>query len=181
MSLLKWTDSRRQQILKQARKKKTKKLFARTLLVVTFALFAGCDPGMSIRQIDSRRLSKKTVLPEAPEIVIEVKTRRQLIGEKSYYPEIKIANVTDSPIIITNVELNAQGDTYENKPRENGTYPLTVPARSTAALDVVFRFGEGTYVQKVFKKPAELRVHYWIGDHDGVARTTLLGGSPDAH
>lgn len=153
------------------------KPLSRTLLVVTLALFAGCDPGMSIRQINSTSDSKKTTVV-TPEITIEVKTTDQLIGEDWYDPEVKVTNSSDTPITVTSVELTAQGVTYENKPRGARTYPLTLPVRSTTSLDVAFRFSEGVY--RIFKKPAELRVHYLTRGNDGLARTTLVGGPPDA-
>jgi hypothetical protein len=154
------------------------KPLARTVLVVTLALFAGCDPGMSIRQINSAADSKKTAVVVTPEIAIEVKTTHQLIGEGWYHPEVKVTNSSDSLITITSVELVAQGVTYENKPRGGETYPLTLPVRSTTSLEVAFRFSEG--VHKIFKKPAELRIHYLTRGHDGLARTTVVGGPLDA-
>jgi hypothetical protein len=96
---------------------------ARALLVVTFALFVGCDPGMTIRQINSRAESKRTVVIVTPDITIEVKTTHQLIGERWYDPQVNVMNSSDSPITITSVELVAQGVTYENKPRAEQTYP----------------------------------------------------------
>jgi hypothetical protein len=150
------------------------KPLTRTLLIVTFALFMGCDPGMSIRQINSRADSKKTAVVVTPEIAIEVKTTHQMIGEGSYDPEVKVTNSSDSPITITSVELVAQSLTYENKPRGAEAYPLTLPVRSTTSLDIAFRFSEG--VHRIFKKPAELRIHYLTRGHDGLARTTVVGG-----
>jgi hypothetical protein len=151
---------------------------ARALLVVTFALFVGCDPGMTIRQINSRAESKRTVVIVTPDITIEVKTTHQLIGERWYDPQVNVMNSSDSPITITSVELVAQGVTYENKPRAEQTYPLTLPVRSTASLDIAFRFSEGVY--RIFKEPAELRIHYLTRSHDGLARTTVAAGPLDA-
>ena len=150
---------------------------ARTLLLTTLALFTGCDPGMSIRQINSAAVSKKAVVV-APEIAIEVKTTHQLIGEGWYDPEVKVTNSFDSPITVTSVDLVAQGVTYENKPRQGETYPLTLPARSTTSIEVAFRFSEG--VHKIFKKPAELRIHYLTQGRDGLALTNVVGGHVDA-
>src|SRR5437016_14638443 len=35
-------------------------------------------------------------------------------------------------------------------------------------------------VSKIFKKPAELRIHYLTGGHDGLARTSVAAGSLNA-
>jgi len=50
-------------------------------LVLPFALFLGCDPGMTIRQINSTVDSKKTAVVVPPEMTIEIRTTQQLIGE----------------------------------------------------------------------------------------------------
>jgi hypothetical protein len=68
-----------------------------------------------------------------------------LIGEGWYDPEVEVTNSSDSPITITSVELVAQGVTYENNPHAKKTYPLTLLVRSTASLDIAFRFSEGVY------------------------------------
>jgi hypothetical protein len=153
------------------------KPLASILLVLPFALFLGCDPGLTIRQINSTVDSKKTaVVP--PEMTIEIKTTHQFIGEGWYDPQVKVNNSSDLPITITRVELVAQAATYENQPRAAESYPLTVPAGSTASLDIGFRFNQGA--SKVFKKPAELRIHYLTGGHAGITRTAVAAGSLDA-
>jgi len=98
---------------------------ARSLLVVTFALFAGCDPGITIRQINSTADPKKKAAVVTPEIMIQVKTAHQLTGEGWYDTEVEVKDSSDSPITITSVELHTQGVTCENKPRAKKTYPLT--------------------------------------------------------
>jgi hypothetical protein len=151
---------------------------ASILLVLSFALFLGCDPGMTVRQINSTVDSRKTSVVVPPEVTIEIKTTHQLIGEGWYDPHVKITNSSDSPITIMRVELVAQAATYENQPHAAESYPLTLPARSTASLDVGFRFNQG--VDKVFKKPAELRIHYLTGGRDGLTRTTVAAGPLNA-
>ena len=148
------------------------------LLVLPFALFLACDPGMTVRQINSIVDSKKTAVVVPPEMTIEIKTTHHLIGEGWYDPQVKVTNSSDSPITIRRVELVAQAVTYENQPRAAESYPLTIPARSTASLDIGFRFNQG--VNKIFKKPAELRIHYLTGGHDGLARTTVAAGALNA-
>ena len=137
-----------------------------------------CDPGITIRQINSTADSKKKAVVVTPEITIQVKTTHQLIGEGWYDPEVEVTNSSDSPITITSVELFAQGVTYENKPRAKKTYPLTLLVRSTASLDIAFRFSQGVY--RIFKEPAELRIHYLTSSHDGLARTTVAAGPRNA-
>jgi hypothetical protein len=60
---------------------------ARARLVVPFALFVGCDPGITIRQINSTADSKKKTVVVTPEITIQVKTTHQLIGDPTMVPE----------------------------------------------------------------------------------------------
>jgi len=100
-------------------------------------------------QFHSRPQEKAVVV--TPEITIQVKTTDQLIGEGWYDPEVEVTNSPDSPITITSVELFAQGVTYENKPRAKKTHPLTLLVRSTASLDIAFRFSEGVY--RIFEEP----------------------------
>ncbi len=154
------------------------KTLASILLVLPFALFLGCDPGITIRQINSTVDFKKTAVVVPPEMTIEIKTTHQLIGGGWYDPQVEAKNSSDSPITITRVELVAQAATYENQPRAAESYPLTLPACSTASLDIRFYFNEG--VSKVFKKPAELRIHYLTGGHDGLTRTTVAAGPLNA-
>ena len=149
------------------------KSLASILLAIPFTLFVACDPGMTIRQINSTVDSKKTAVVVPPEMTIEVKPTHQLIGEGWYDPQVKVTNSSDSPITITRVELVAQSATYENQPHAAESYPLSLPARGTTSLDIGFRFNQG--VNKIFKEPAELRIHYLTGGHDGLARTTVAG------
>jgi hypothetical protein len=131
---------------------------ARALLVVTFALFVGCDPGITIRQINSTGDSKRTAVIVTPDITIEVKTTHPINRGTLVQSEVNVMKSSDSPITITSVELVAQGVTYENKPRAKKSYPLTLLVLSTASLDIAFDFSEG--VCWILKEPAELRIHY---------------------
>jgi len=68
------------------------------LLVLPFALFLGCDPGMTIRQIDSTVDSKKTSVVVPPEMTIEIKNyasinRLRLVRSADHSKElVRLAN-----------------------------------------------------------------------------------------
>jgi hypothetical protein len=150
----------------------------RTLLLLELIILVACDPGMTVRQINSFVQSENVAVTAVPKISVDVKTTHQLIGENSYSPQSIATNTSDFLITITGVELVAEGTTFQNKPRVGNYYPLNVPAHDTAALDVNFRFSDG--VSKVFKNPGELRIHYSSQQGPGVARITLAGGPLNA-
>jgi hypothetical protein len=148
---------------------------ARALLLVALTLLTACDPGITIRQINSTVQAEKqpTVIPK---LSVEVQTTHQLIGEGWYHPQIKIVNSSDFPMTITGIELIAGGVTYENSPHHAKNYPLTLAAQSSASLDVEFRFSQGVY--KVFENPSELRIQYSSRGDSGFTRIALASGLP---
>lgn len=148
--------------------------FVRTLMVLVLILFVACDPGMTVRQIDSSVESEGATTTTTPKISVDVKTTDQLIGERSYRPRVTLTNSSDFTITITEVDLNAQGAIYKNRPYDAKYYPLRVPPQSTVPLDVYFRFAEGIY--KIFKDPCELRIHYSSQQGTALARITVAGG-----
>jgi hypothetical protein len=143
------------------------------LLLELIALVA-CDPGMTVRQINSFVQSENVAVTAIPKISVDVKTTHQFVGENWYTPQTIVTNPSDFPITITGVELVADGSTFQNEPRVANHYPLNVPAHDTAALDLNFRFSDG--VSKVFKNPGELRIHYSSQQGVGLARVRLAGG-----
>jgi hypothetical protein len=142
------------------------------LPVSILALMVACDPGMTIRQADPSAGSAAN-----GGVTIHVRTSHPLIGEPSYAPEVEIANVSNSPINVTSVELVAKRGTFQNKPRRSGTYPVEVLPGKTEPLDVWFDLSDD--VKKTFVEPAELRVHYRSGSTEQIAGAILVGGSLD--
>jgi hypothetical protein len=103
---------------------------------------------------------------------VSIKQTRQLIGEKFYFPEVKVTNSSGSPITVTNVELAARNKTYANKPPRPETYPLTIPPGGTETLEVIFRLDDDLY--ETFQGPVELRVHYRTDGMLQLARASVI-------
>lgn len=134
-------------------------------------LLVGCDPAITIRQI---KTSNGTLAP----VTIDVKTQHPFVGHTWYVPQVTVTSRSDLPITITSVELIAKRGTYANKPRETGSYPLTVPPGTTETLDVWFDL---TYDVKetFFRQPAELQVHYNSRGQHEIALVSVIGGPLD--
>ena len=77
-------------------------------------------------------------------------------------------------MIITAVELHTSRRTYSNHPFSSDAYPLSVDPGERENLEVQFDLGEP--VNKAFKEPAELPVHYKIGDAGQIAVARIIGG-----
>ena len=146
------------------------RLFSAMLL-----LMVACDPGMTIRQTKSL---SKGVGAATPVVAIHVKTSHPLIGHTWYAPEVKVTNLSDSPVTITSVELVTRRKTYASKTARPGSYPLVIQPGSTETLDV--RFDLNDDVKKTFfKQSAELRLRCRIGNKEEIAYTTIIGGRLD--
>ena len=110
-----------------------------------------------------------------------VNQKNQHTEKNSWYdPQVIATNSSDVPVTITSVELIAGSRTFQNKPRAEKDYPLTLPAHSTVPLDVYFSFSNGAYVAKVFKNPGELRIHYSSQQGTGLAHMTVARGHLNA-
>jgi hypothetical protein len=145
--------------------------FAIGLLLVASA----CDPGMTIYQTNA------TQNPSVPErVTVRVKASHPLIGETWYAPDndVTVTNSFDKPIIITKVELLANGATYNHKHTgATNEYPLTVSAGKTETLPLWFDLKDD--VKRTFKTPAELRVYYRNDREESVAHAFIVGGPLD--
>jgi hypothetical protein len=141
-------------------------------------LTVGCDPGMIIRQADYLGKSPNRVSGTADTVVVSVRTEHQLIGESWYDPEIRVINNSGSTIVVTDVELLAQGKSYGNDSSRPDGPPLTLAPGSTGTVNVGFRLD--TAVKNLFfRRPAELLVHYRSGDERKIARARIVGANLD--
>jgi hypothetical protein len=138
-------------------------------------LMVACDPGMSIRQVKSPVQGTIRSAASDAEVIVSVNTTHQLIGVTFYEPKIKVTNVANQPITVTNIELLARPKMYANEPPQPAQYPLRMQPGSTEVLQGMFWLDED--VQNTFQKPAELLVHYKIGDRPGIARVSVIRGS----
>ena len=148
----------------------------RTLVFAVLMSLVGCDPGMSVRQINSFVESENAMAAVVPKISVNVKATHQMIGERRYGPLVTATNASDIPVTITNVELFANGQTVKNEDIAAKDYPVTLPARSALPLSVYFRFSDGVDIDKAFKNPGELRIHYSSQQGAGVLRITVARG-----
>ena len=139
----------------------------RTVFVLVSLLMVACDPGMTIRQFKSPD-DARGVSP----VVVNIKQTRQLIGEKLYYPDVKVTNSSGLPMTVTNVELAARNKTYANKSPRPETYPLTIPPGKTETLEVIFQLDDDLY--ETFQGPVELRVHYRTDGKLQLARASVI-------
>jgi hypothetical protein len=140
-------------------------------LIAVSLLLVACDPAITIRQV---KPSNGTSAP----VTIDVKTQHPFVGHTWYVPQVTLTNRSDSPITITSVELIAKRGTYANKPRQPGSYPLTVPPGTTETLDVWFDLTDDVK-ETFFRQPAELRLHYKSRGQDETAHVSVIGGPLD--
>jgi hypothetical protein len=145
--------------------------------IALLLIFAACDPGMTIYQTNPTTNQNNSV-PER--VTVRVKASHPLIGETWYAPDndVTVTNSLDKPIVITKVELLANGTTYEHKHAgATNEYPLTVSAGKTETLPLWFELKDD--VKDTFKTPAELRVYYRNGREESVAHAFIVGGPLD--
>ena len=81
-------------------------------IVLVLILVVGCDPGITVRQIDSSVESESAAATTIPKISVEVKTTSQLIGQRLYDPHVTATNLSDVPVTITSIELVASSGTF---------------------------------------------------------------------
>jgi hypothetical protein len=146
-----------------------------TLAALPF-LVVGCDPGISIRQVNSAEYApnEKTTLDDR--VVVNAKTKLQFIGDTRYMPEVKVTNASGSPITVFSIDLSTRKKTYTSKVLPPPTFPLTIQSGSTETIGIDFNLDED--VQKTFQQTAELWVHYWSGGKQEIARAHLESGPP---
>jgi hypothetical protein len=146
--------------------------FAFALLLISTA----CDPGMTIYQTSPT--ANQGTVPEP--VTVRVLASHPLIGETWYAPinDVTVINSLDKPIVITKVELLANGTTYQHKHTgAMNEYPLTVMGGKTKTLPLWFDLKED--VKHTFNTPTELRVYYRNGSEESVAQAFIVGGPLD--
>jgi P pilus assembly chaperone PapD len=148
------------------------KLFFATLVIFLLLVSSACDPGMTIYQTNLEQNSS-TSHP----ITVRIKSTRPFIGETWYSPDdVTVINSTQDAIVITKVELFANGKTYNNKPPgAEHDYPLTLSPGKTERLPVWFDLNDS--VKRTFETQVELRVYYRRGLEESIARAFITGGT----
>jgi hypothetical protein len=152
---------------------RVKTLVLRAAFVALPFMVVACDIGMSIHQASSpSHVSQGSATTGAP-VIVNIKTRKPLIGETWYATEVDLTNTSSSPISVYKIDLSAQHKTYKNEPSSFAVYPLTVQAGSTGIVGVYFRLDEDVWT--TFHQPADLLVYYRIGNEQKVASASLIG------
>ncbi len=137
-----------------------------------------CDPGMIVRQASYPGKGRASGSAPAEMVVVSVRTVSQLVGETWYDPDITVTNNSESPIVVTEVELLAQGKTFAGDSRRTGASPLTIQPESVGSLEVSFRL-DADVKKMFFRRPAELLVHYRSGAEQKIARARIVGANLD--
>ncbi|HKV91629.1 MAG TPA: hypothetical protein VJW20_03665 [Candidatus Angelobacter sp.] len=144
------------------------------LLLRSLFLLLGCDPAINIYQV-------KLVHPpipmnaKQPELSVSVKRYHSLIGEDWYEPEVTIKNSSSSAVTVTGMELITTTKTNTRKASQEGIYPLTLRPEAATVLHARFDLDQG--LLNTFSKPAELLVHYRIGNQNEIVKTRLVSGA----
>lgn len=129
-----------------------------------------CDPGIVIHQQVAQSPSGTK-----PSVAVRVKSKNLLIGVTHYHPVIEIENRSDMPITITNSELVAQAATFQSKSVGPDSSNIEI-AGETKTIEFWFDLKDS--VSRVFRDPAELRVHYRSRGSEQIVSVTIVGGPP---
>lgn len=139
------------------------------LLISISIILAGCDPGMTIRQVNPGDQPNRERV--SPGLTLHISTKHPLVGETSYATDVQVTNAVGNPIIVTRVELVTADAVYHNEPSSRVSYPFSVATGETASLETYFRLRTDVY--DAFKQRGQLRVHYRIGQEERTADATL--------
>jgi hypothetical protein len=135
-------------------------------------LIVACDPGVTIRQADSR-----TETGERGSVILRVKSARELIGTTYYAPQVTVTNNSEATLLVTGIDLATKPRIYTGSSPRQQDFPGEVLAKQAHDFTVLFRLDDAVY--KTFKEPAELRVHYRSGSSEVTGRIAIVLGSPD--
>jgi hypothetical protein len=139
------------------------------LLISTSIVFAGCDPAMTIRQVNQGVQSNGERV--SPQVALHISTQHPLIGEGWYSTNVQVTNAVGNPITVTGVELVTADAVYHSEPSKRVSYPLLVATGETVSLETYFPLRTAVY--KTFEQRVQLRVHYRIAQEERTAVATL--------
>jgi hypothetical protein len=136
-------------------------VLALSMLIVT------CDPGVTIRQADSR---KEIGTPSG--VIVRVKSTHQLIGTTFYAPLVTVTNNSEATVLVTGIELATKQRIYTDSSRRPQDFPGEISVKQAHDFTPWFRLDDAVY--EALKEPAELRVHYRNGNNEGTARIAIV-------
>lgn len=146
------------------------KSIAKILLFSVVAILIGCDPGITIRQVPSRKFG--TVYGQ---LAIEISPVNSFSYSRFYGAKTKLTNTPKSSITITGCELADRSTIYESRLGGGEYCPIELAPGSSKSFGPFFELHDP--VRDMFKNSAELRVHYPIEGRQQLASATLRGGS----
>ena len=152
-----------------------------SVLAVAQTVLVGCDPGMLIHQVGgpAPRLDISQSPERAePSVTVDVRSTMPLVHFSSYDTDVRIHNATRSPVLITGIELNASNKSYADQAFRSQPYPLSLKPEETVVLNAAFNLDENLW-RTFFRKPAEIVVHYRLGDDQRIAKVTIVGAHLD--
>ena|SRR5215471_6393543 len=121
------------------------KSIVKALSAAVLLPLVGCDPGLTVRQIDSAQRAKNAVALPSSEYTLQVKTTRQLIGEDLYHPEISFTNLSEVSLTVSGVELAAKGVIYKTDLQSKESFPILVSPGTRAFFSPRFSLNEPVY------------------------------------
>ena len=152
---------------------RVKTLVLRAAFVAIPFVVVACDYGMTIRQLNSPDRVSQGSSTKDSQIVVNVETAERLIGTTSYLTGVKLTNVSEESVTVSNIDLSAQNKTYENEPTQFTVYPFKINPGSTERVGVYFHFDDDVW--NTFQQPADLRVYYRIGNEQNVVHASIIG------
>jgi hypothetical protein len=132
-----------------------------------------CDPGMTIRQVNSSENNQSKSGSSDTSIIVHVDTVRPLTGEIRYFAGVYVTNPLDSPIVVTKCQLESRGRTYSDNLPGPATFPLMIKPAATERFNVWFDLDDDLWT--TFHQTTGLVVYYRIGNNDSMVRATLIG------
>jgi hypothetical protein len=136
-------------------------------------LIVACDPGVTIRQVDSPK-----EIGKLSGVILRVKSVRELIGTTYYPAQMTVTNNSEATVLVTGIELATKQRIYTDSSPRPQDLPVEVLANQAHDFTVLFRLDDAVY--KTLKEPTELRVHYRSGSREDTARIAIvLGSTPD--
>ena len=146
----------------------------KNLLLLGIALMlVGCGPSYTVVQSGLKYTGSEPGL--VPPISVRVLPSRQSPYSKEYAPKVLVQNVSDQPVIISSVELFAEGVRYQNSAptRYPESYPQSIAPNAEVPLPARFKLASGLEAS-LANQTGELRVRF-RARQEGLASVSLRG------
>lgn len=145
-----------------------------SFLILFFTFFTlACDPGIVIHQ----QIAQPPFGTKTP-VTVRVKSKNLLVGVTQYSPVLEIENRSDIPITIAiaGSELVARAVTFQSESFGPDSSNIEISPGESKTIELYFDLKEN--VGKVFREPAELRIHYRSRGGEQIVSVTIVGRLP---